>query len=375
MVLLLDVVRGSSVLLVVLFHLRYLVMESAPILAAFSRYGYLGVAIFFVVSGYVITLSAESNLASGKSPLDFLRNRLRRVYPVYWVSILIVVAMPYMEASLSMLKSGNFDNSPTFFQRYTATDWLNLFFLTKVFQAHSPDLYAQFRDVNAVYWSLAIEVQFYIVMFLALYLRRYFRSFIALLSVVALALMYLPTNVNYGLFIHYWPIFAMGVGLAYMHRADLKFRPQRLWSAVAFPAFYLIALFLAYPLLPAHYNSLPLVVGIGAAGFLWFFDRLEGLLQKLKGSPHPLLRLSVRFMLLIGATSYSIYLLHLSVYRLPEMVLRQVLQPGGLLFAMLTLLATLALCYPLYFFVERHFMSKKYKQIHQQVLAKDRENS
>ena len=92
MVLLLDVVRGSSVLLVVLFHLRYLVMESAPILAAFSRYGYLGVAIFFVVSGYVITLSAESNLASGKSPLDFLRNRLRRVYPVYWVSILIVVA-------------------------------------------------------------------------------------------------------------------------------------------------------------------------------------------------------------------------------------------------------------------------------------------
>jgi peptidoglycan/LPS O-acetylase OafA/YrhL len=113
-----------------------------------------------------------------------------------------------------------------------------------------------------------------------------------------------------------------------------------------------------------------MAVGIGAAGFLWFFDRLEVVLQKLKGSRHLLLRLSVRFMLLMGATSYSIYLLHLSVYRLPEMVLRQLLQPGGLLFATLTLLATLALCYPLYYFVERRFLSKRYKQIHQQVLAK-----
>jgi peptidoglycan/LPS O-acetylase OafA/YrhL len=370
MVLLLDVVRGLSVLLVVLFHLRYLVMDSAPTLAAVSRYGYLGVATFFVVSGYVITLAAESNLASGKSPLGFLRNRLRRIYPVYWVSILLVVAMPYLEASLSMLKSGHFDSPPTFFAQYTAADWAGLLLLTKVFQAQTPDLYAQFRDVNAVYWSLAIEVQFYIVMFFALYLRGYFRAFIALLSVVAVVLMYFPTQMNYGLFIHYWPIFAMGVGLAYLHRAGVKFRPLRLRSAVVFPALYLVALILAYALLPKHYNALPMAVGIGAAGFLWFFDRLEVVLQKLKGSRHLLLRLSVRFMLLMGATSYSIYLLHLSVYRLPEMVLRQLLQPGGLLFATLTLLATLALCYPLYYFVERRFLSKRYKQIHQQVLAK-----
>ncbi len=370
MILLLDVVRGLAVLLVVFFHLRHLVIDFAPLLAAFCRFGYLGVAIFFVVSGYVITLSAESNLASGKSPLAFLRNRLRRIYPVYWVSILVVVAMPYLEAALSMLKSGHFASPQTFFQKYTSADWVHLLLLTKVFQAQSWDLYTQFRDVNAVYWSLAIEVQFYLVVFFALCLRRYFRVFIALLSVVALALMYFRINLNYGLFIHYWPVFSVGIGLAYMHRAEVKFRPERLWPAVVFPALYLLSLFFVYSLLPAHYNSLPLVVAIGTAGFLWFYDRLEGLLQKLKRSHNLLLQLSVRFMLLLGATSYSIYLLHLSVYRLPEMVLRQVLQPGGLLFALLTLLATLALCYPLYYFVELHFMSKKYKQIHWQVLAK-----
>ena len=46
------------------------------------------------------------------------------------------------------------------------------------------------------------------------------------------------------------------------------------------------------------------------------------------------------------------------------------MEPGGLLFALLTLLATLGLCYLLYYFVERRFLSLNYKKMHREVLGK-----
>lgn len=66
-----QVLRGLAALGVVLYH------------AAGAKIGSFGVELFFVISGYVITLSAQ-----GKTPGHFLFDRAWRIYPIYWLAVL-----------------------------------------------------------------------------------------------------------------------------------------------------------------------------------------------------------------------------------------------------------------------------------------------
>ena len=65
--LLLDMARGIAALLVFLFHVRGGLEASMPVLADIVRFGSLGVPLFFVISGYVISASAEATLRKGES--------------------------------------------------------------------------------------------------------------------------------------------------------------------------------------------------------------------------------------------------------------------------------------------------------------------
>ncbi|MFE5819778.1 acyltransferase family protein [Streptomyces sp. NPDC056479] len=56
-----------------------------PTLSQFSTYGSLGVQFFFVISGFVICMSSW-----GRSLGDFFRSRISRLYPAYWVAIVMV---------------------------------------------------------------------------------------------------------------------------------------------------------------------------------------------------------------------------------------------------------------------------------------------
>ncbi|MFI8002079.1 acyltransferase family protein [Streptomyces sp. NPDC086010] len=58
-----------------------------PTLSSVATYGCLGVQLFFVISGFVICMSSW-----GRSPGDFFRSRVARLYPAYWAAIVIVTA-------------------------------------------------------------------------------------------------------------------------------------------------------------------------------------------------------------------------------------------------------------------------------------------
>jgi peptidoglycan/LPS O-acetylase OafA/YrhL len=73
---LLDGLRGLAALAVVLHHLR--VFDG----------GHFAVMVFFVISGYCITASAESCRRNGLGFGQFMARRIKRIYPPYWLAIL-----------------------------------------------------------------------------------------------------------------------------------------------------------------------------------------------------------------------------------------------------------------------------------------------
>jgi peptidoglycan/LPS O-acetylase OafA/YrhL len=83
-----DLLRFVAAMAVVFYHFAYrgyhadyLSPLDYPALGQVCKYGYLGVELFFLISGYVILHSAQ-----GKTLGQFFVSRVRRLYPAYWVA-------------------------------------------------------------------------------------------------------------------------------------------------------------------------------------------------------------------------------------------------------------------------------------------------
>lgn len=165
----LDAVRFFSACAVCVFHLgfyawaaEYSSMERVfaqaatfDLLTPIAWMGWIGVQIFFVISGFVI-----ANSANGATPFGFLRSRLLRLWPAAWIcaTITLLVRMAWGEDFGSQLDSA----------------WLR-----------SITLWPKGEWIDGVYWSLAIEIVFYGFVFLLL-LTRNFRRLPAMAWVMTL---------------------------------------------------------------------------------------------------------------------------------------------------------------------------------------------
>ncbi len=90
----LDALRGIAALAVVLFHYttRYDQLfghVEAPLVA--FPHGWLGVNLFFMISGFVIFMTLERTAR----PMDFVVSRFSRLYPAYWGAIVLTFAMTH----------------------------------------------------------------------------------------------------------------------------------------------------------------------------------------------------------------------------------------------------------------------------------------
>jgi peptidoglycan/LPS O-acetylase OafA/YrhL len=79
----LDLLRLAAVGAVILYHYAFwgpasngVPKVAIPALASFAQYGFLGVLVFFAISGFVIAYSAE-----GRTPVGFAIARFSRIYP------------------------------------------------------------------------------------------------------------------------------------------------------------------------------------------------------------------------------------------------------------------------------------------------------
>jgi exopolysaccharide production protein ExoZ len=149
-----DVIRFLAALSVVGFHLGYLndIADFRPIWPV-TWFGWVGVEIFFVISGFVI-----ANSANGKAPMHFLKGRALRLYPAAWccATIAFIVVLAVSDGSFGQLL-------PSY--------------------ARSIALIPKGPWIDDVYWTLAVEIGFYALIFGLLCTGAF-----SLLSHVALAL-------------------------------------------------------------------------------------------------------------------------------------------------------------------------------------------
>ena len=148
--------RAFAVTIVVLFHLG---------ISMFDR-GYLGVDIFFTVSGFVIYLAYFNKIKQNSDIISFLNSRFFRLFPAYLVVAAIVVAygfLFFLPADRSALVNDGL---------YSAFGAINIYY---IFTTNYFSIDTEYRPFLH-FWSLAVEQQYYflfsIYIFLYLYTKK-----------------------------------------------------------------------------------------------------------------------------------------------------------------------------------------------------------
>lgn len=301
-----DGLRTIAVSAVVLYHMK-LHVGSAALLPG----GYLGVDIFFVLSGYLITSILLKDLAeTGRISLrTFYWRRVRRIVP----PLVLVMLVSSVVAWFVLL--------PSELIRFATSLWAALGFVSNIYWNFQQGNYGAQSALLQPFlhtWSLAIEEQFYLVFPLLLVTIRNMRMGLILVGLTVLSLMLsvitteLAPNLSFFSPIsRAWELLA-GSLLAW---AALRFpgalRTMPLAGAVPVLALGVIALSLCLlPLRDVAHPGLVTVPLIGATCALIWFTGTHA-----TASTDPVTRLlSSRPFVYVGKLSYSLYLWHFPAF-------------------------------------------------------------
>src|SRR5262245_37997820 len=159
----LDPRRGLDCLMVIVFHATLDASASsgmAGVLIGMARYGWVGVPIFFAISGYCIAVSLAAERRRGGTSSGFLIRRMCRIYPPYWVLLIFTVALVGLVEGYwrpGFFAAGQHPiTSP---RELTASQWLGALTLTETWRHHFGG--GPMRHFVGHSWSLCYEVQFY----------------------------------------------------------------------------------------------------------------------------------------------------------------------------------------------------------------------
>lgn len=165
-------IRGIAVLWVIVFHcfvLRpgdpwVLAIKDSP-LAPLVGNGYLGVDLFFLISGFLLAMPWFVHANSGRGPPSmkgFYARRFWRIAPAYYVQLvlLFIVVLPLLRGAG--------------YWRYDLWVYLYNFFAHALFLHNTTPLSSGSMAVNGALWTLSVEAQFYVLLPLVmpLFVRR-----------------------------------------------------------------------------------------------------------------------------------------------------------------------------------------------------------
>lgn len=146
----LNYIRGICAMLVVLYHYTTRYLDVVLEMGAEQNHiglwwGCWAVSAFFILSGFLTVANVDETL----TPAKFAFKRISRLYPAYWIAIIITTLVTYCVNS--DLKVGLI---PTFINFTMLQDFLGV------------------ESVDGAYWTLRVELWFYIIVALTLFLRK-----------------------------------------------------------------------------------------------------------------------------------------------------------------------------------------------------------
>jgi peptidoglycan/LPS O-acetylase OafA/YrhL len=225
----LDHWRGVACLFVVIYHstIVYLATASpsAPApgwIRAFLEWTHhlnVGVALFFVISGYCIAAAADSARRRNSGVGQYFIRRFRRIYPPFWIVVVLSIATFFVLDygwSTPLLSGLPWAQYRPWW--YSPSQWIGNLTLTETWRHHL------FGDPRGHFpgqaWTLCYEEQFYFVTgVLLLCARRRFFHGVAVVSVAALAAGEIcrrnGVDVDGFFFDGAWLLFAAGVAVFY----------------------------------------------------------------------------------------------------------------------------------------------------------------
>lgn len=285
----LDLLRLVAALSVVFFHYLFrgaaadgYLNEGYPAAAPYAIYGYLGVNLFFLISGFVIAWSAE-----GRPWQSFALARFARLYPGFLVC---------MAASWTVLALAHHPAMPVTARQLVA----NLFMFSAALRQ---------PFVDGVYWSIVLEIVFYGWVTLAILTGVFARFKLTLIAgwlfVCAINELWLGNHALRLVFItEFGPFFAAGM---LVHHMFSRGRSSEALMMLA-TAFVLscCTMLVGRDWMLGHYGVAAPLTGLVAANVVIYAFLIGAVVLRNRVPP-------TRATLLVGGLTYPLYLLHQNV--------------------------------------------------------------
>ncbi|MEP6750592.1 MAG: acyltransferase [Bacteroidota bacterium] len=280
----LDVLRGIAALTVVWYHFTFgfdFAYNGLSDNKSYFLYGYLGVHLFFIISGFVIFMTLERS----KTVLDFIVSRISRLYPAYWVAIILTILMCAFFPALT-------HNKPLTIKQVL----VNLTMLQHFFRI---------TDVDGPYWTLAVELVFYFLMTMVFVFKKLNQVQIIcscwLLLSLAAALFNLPFEkyLNEMFILFHAPLFIAGINF-YLLRKNIS-RSKNLFAHILIVTSFFIAAYIARTdkIMGETWIIELVILLIYGVFYLFAFDKLSFL--------------KIKILVFFGTISYSLYLVHVNI--------------------------------------------------------------
>jgi len=363
----LEGIRGITASYVLLFHVVQGFLDRptstlAKVIFRLTAFGHEAVAIFIVVSGFCLTLSAAKASSPSAEPVlnlglgRFAKRRARRILPPYFASCFVSLALIALFPLLRSTQTGTiWDNSSPAFSVGSLASHALLF--------HHWFPHWKFT-INGPLWSVAAEWQIYFLFALLLFpIRKRWGPWavLALSFVIGYAPLWIAPSFAASAITWYVPLFTLGMCAclgtlkgATPERAWLSRLSLGIWASVLAAIVGVFGIIFAQ----VWFRSAPLsdlAVGLASASVL------SALAHQTANSRRSWLMvlLESRPLVALGDMSYSLYLTHLPVVALVALSFRGRLGVGSgepIAITVLSLLASLAFGAAFYWSVEKRFL-------------------
>lgn len=281
-----QILRGIAVLLVVCFHFGFSGLTG----------GFLGVDVFFVISGYLMAVMYDPSKKA-----DFFAKRAKRLLPAYFAVVLATVLL------------AGFITSPNEYVQVSNQTIFAIFFASNIgfwFENSYFDKSA-FKPLLHL-WSLGVEIQFYLLMPLLHWLFKKVKGSYFLFALASAVFCFLIVGLSPKTSFFWMPLrlweFLIGYGVA-TYLSNVRARESTAWAWLGAAAMFAIVSIPFFRIngdtvgfLHGHPGMMSLLIGLTTAIVLTF-----GLPTRIEANP--LATLLERF----GSYSYSIYLAHFPV--------------------------------------------------------------